>query len=747
MVSGIFDPMRKLGPIFIVIVLLIGVFAAFWFYQKQIEARITDLEGLNSEVTAIVKVNDPNEFLRIVNSGNEVDSSFNAMLFSMVSVLQEYQLQEAKEVLFFFKGQKIESVNAQAVFPAEQKSRFQSETNGAKFNGDYFVKLNEERFFLTKRKENLNIESNINLKIQVNPESSFGIQFLPGNTVVDYTIEQNGLNQYVKGESFQQLSRATINQELMRFIPKNHEFGIYQAREMGFQDTVWSSWNEGGFSIIKMEEGFVAFSGYSGSYHWQELIEEWTVDSDSSSSYSMEGAAYRKIELQSGNTYLDAMKWAGPFEDFIIFAENKDALKSFLVLSRAGKMRQENEFKWLPDNFTFAGDGVFTNTYPYFFRNASASNLYAQVGTDFVFSRLKMTANASGEHISAAPLKEFKMAPPKNGWILPSHLHKSGLIFLNTQDSLIAVNVSGDVQWKAPMNEEIIGEVSAIDLFGNQKIQYLFNTKSKLFLIDANGKNVSGFPVKLTQTASCQVKPMDYDNNNNYRFLVGTESGMVFNYSEKGQLVSGWKYVSTGSPIQSIEDHFVLASKDYIPIIDQSGNANLVGRDGAFRNFAQIKLPLSKSKIFNSGTTSANSRFYLSIGNSQINMVSLNGATDSVQLNQEGLQVVGNYSNKDKKYFVATKGSRFILINVLGLIEHEIELIDANVSSFEIVFQNNGDIKNIVVSDDKKLYLYSRNGLLKEGYPVNCNGFFRVLNNNSDDAKLIFYDGEAIRLK
>ena len=54
------------------------------------------------------------------------------------------------------------------------------------------------------------------------------------------------------------------------------------------------------------------------------------------------------------------------------------------------------------------------------------------------------------------------------------------------------------------MNTKIVftGDVHQIDLYKNGKLQLLFNTQSKLHLIDRNGNNVEQFPIGLVAKAT-----------------------------------------------------------------------------------------------------------------------------------------------------------------------------------------------------------------------------------------------------
>lgn len=739
--------MKKTGAFIAVLLLVLGVGSMIWLYQKQIDSRITDTEGYHEGVTSVVKVNDPVKFVSIAKLSYDTDSNFRLMMNEMTSVIEGYQLSDAKSILFFFKGNKLETINAMDVYPEEQKSLLKSSESGSMFNGKFFVKLNEERFLLTKRKELLSKAEELKLDIIINPESTFGIQFLPENIVVDYSLEQTGLNQYVKGASFKSLAENKLNKTLLRFIPKGKEFGLFQSSAMTFDDSLWSNWSEGGFAMVRMDQGLVAFSSYSGSHHWQDLVGQWRNHQDSTSNYSLEGSPFEKVQISSGDENLDKMIWAGPFEDFILFAENKEALKSYLVLARAGLMRQETEFKWLPKNFTFAGDVSFASRYPYFFEEEKMNGMYAQIGSDFAFSRLQLSESLLQETFQDEAGFEVQLNRPQDTWFVQSHLLKGGLLLAQSGNQLLAFDRAGEKQWEQKLQGSIIGDISVIDLFGNGKKQYLFNTEKQIYLIDVKGRNVTGFPKNIIGSASAPVVAMDYDKNHNYRFLVGTKIGSVLNFAENGAIVNGWKHAKQETEIGAIYPHFVINSKDYVMIKNSNGVVNLVGRDGANRNFSNVSLSASENQFFKPGSSSSNSRFYSSNSSSQIEIVSLNGAKDSIQLAQEGIKIIDVFANQEKNFFVGIKGSRFILINSVGVIEHEIELIDATVSNYDIVFQKNGEIENIVISDDKNLYLYSRNGLLEEGYPIKCDKFYGVIDNNTNDAKMIFYDGEKLHLK
>ena len=61
---------------------------------------------------------------------------------------------------------------------------------------------------------------------------------------------------------------------------------------------------------------------------------------------------------------------------------------------------------------------------------------------------------------------------------------------------------TGQILWSKQLEGAMIGGVHQVDRFKNGKLQLLFNTASSIHMIDRNGKDVGGFPVKLKAPAT-----------------------------------------------------------------------------------------------------------------------------------------------------------------------------------------------------------------------------------------------------
>lgn len=192
--------------------------------------------------------------------------------------------------------------------------------------------------------------------------------------------------------------------------------------------------------------------------------------------------------------------------------------------------------------------------------------------------------------------------------------HQTGtneLVVFDNSNNLILISATGKHKWTKPIGEAIIGQVKQIDLYKNGKFQLLFNTANKIHVIDINGNEVEGFPIKLPSQATNEVVCFDYENNGNYRFLINTIDRQFRNYGKDGKAVEGWMAKQTDNIVVSKAERFVLDGMDYIATNDISGKIYLYNRKGEYRESVPGMISTNeKNNIFlQVGTTSATTKY------------------------------------------------------------------------------------------------------------------------------------------
>ena len=179
--------------------------------------------------------------------------------------------------------------------------------------------------------------------------------------------------------------------------------------------------------------------------------------------------------------------------------------------------------------------------------------------------------------------------------------HRSGtkdIIVQDQENTIYLISAGGKVKWSRNLEGKILGDISQIDSYQNNKYQMVFNTKFKLHIIDILGNEIDGFPIKFSYLASNPVSIFDYDNNKDYRFLIAGDDYKIHNYNILGIQVSGWIQPEISSLINRQLKHFAINGLDYILSIQSSGIIKLHNRRGGERYKLKNKVFLPSGNDF-----------------------------------------------------------------------------------------------------------------------------------------------------
>ena len=136
-------------------------------------------------------------------------------------------------------------------------------------------------------------------------------------------------------------------------------------------------------------------------------------------------------------------------------------------------------------------------------------------------------------------------------------------------NKLHQIGNDGTIRWSIALDGPVLSEIFQIDYLANGKLQYLFSTKGKLYIMDRNGVNLENFPVPFPSPATNGVNVLDYDNNRIYRYFVACEDKKIYAYDKEGKLMSGWVFDETKTQVTTPIQHFRIGGKDYIVFKDK----------------------------------------------------------------------------------------------------------------------------------------------------------------------------------
>ncbi|MGB0402961.1 MAG: DUF3352 domain-containing protein [Salibacteraceae bacterium] len=175
-----------------------------------------------------------------------------------------------------------------------------------------------------------------------------------------------------------------------------------------------------------------------------------------------------------------------------------------------------------------------------------------------------------------------------------NHYSKAGEILIqDLANKVYLISNTGRILWSKKLSGKVMSKFYQVDKFKNDKFQILVNTADRIYLIDRNGKDVSGFPIKLNKKASGPLSLMDYDRNRKYRLLQPVKGGGVMCYDLSGKIVKGWVFKGK-SDISEYFQYLSVKNKDYIMAYDGANKLRILNRKGQDR--IKLKESIVKGK-------------------------------------------------------------------------------------------------------------------------------------------------------
>ena len=403
------------------------------------------------------------------------------------------------------------------------------------------------------------------------------------------------------------------------------------------------------------------------------------------------------------------------FKDCLVFSNNEQTLKQFINDNlNKNTLKINSNFNRLfssISSFNTLNNNYFSGSNYNFFNELNLLNSK----NDFTENSFQLVQDNGIIHFNAVISKETKedenlkisklfdveideeiiMYPH----FVKNHVTKNlDIVVQDAKNNLYLISKDGKVIWKKKINQPILGKISQIDIYKNGRLQLIFNTKNKIYVLDRNGNNVKQFPKTFNDPITQPLSVFDYDKNKNYRLLV-TQGSELLMYDKSGKKVSGFKYKKSINKISSKPKHFRILNKDFI-VFKIGSKIKILNRKGRERINFNDDINFSNQNIFE-----YNDKLISTTTDQKLVQIDVNGVMDLSSLKNLSL-------NSD--------GSNLVVLN-----ENSIKL-SSNVAS--IPFGNYGSPqlsninKNLLITlydkQNKKSYLFNKNLILDTSFPV-----------------------------
>ncbi|MGN0189223.1 MAG: hypothetical protein ACI395_06885 [Candidatus Cryptobacteroides sp.] len=244
----------------------------------------------------------------------------------------------------------------------------------------------------------------------------------------------------------------------------------------------------------------------------------------------VEGYAKRKIPDTTLKSYISGSSVSGMSD-----LRSVDAV-AYLCLSDNPALADEI---FRPETAALVREQISTATFcPLMLKLTSAKNGRESVSivSDRV-SDIKVKAPEFGRDVVVeVPAGPFKVKNVGTGKTNTFYQQKNMYLCLNDEN--------GKGLWAAPFQTPICGRVCNVDYYANGKIQFLFASGSKIYIIDRLGRFVKPFPVDLGKEILLGPDVYDFSGAKKYNILVLHKDNTIDMYNLQGVKPKDWKGIT-----------------------------------------------------------------------------------------------------------------------------------------------------------------------------------------------------------
>lgn len=362
--------------------------------------------------------------------------------------------------------------------------------------------------------------------------------------------------------------------------------------------------------------------------------------------------------------------------------------------------------------------------------NYKASAIQFIYDTDFAHvnaitktSKAKTTVNSVSEELTITLDNDLLITPQ----LVVNHTNKEKDIAVqDVKNNLYLISNGGKIFWKKQLDGKILGKIEQIDIYKNGRLQLVFSTSKRLYILDRTGKDVTNFPLKFNDLITQPVSVFDYDNKKDYRLLI-TQGAHLLMYNTSGKIVKGFTYKKAPNAIISQPKHFKIGRKDYI-VFAEGKTIEIIDRVGKPRIITKGDINFSNNEIYlylNKFTTTDK--------NGNLIMVDTKGAQSNTRLELK------------EKHTITTTSKTFVSLseNKLKIRSKTIELDFGDYTAPKIFYLNDKIYVTTTDLQAKRAYLFDSQSKPIPNFPVYGNSSIELDNIDKDQNLEVVTKGDS----
>lgn len=187
------------------------------------------------------------------------------------------------------------------------------------------------------------------------------------------------------------------------------------------------------------------------------------------------------------------------------------------------------------------------------------SNGRGGLGMNILMPRLTLMKSKAPEHerdtTVFVPQGPFKVKNSGTG--------RMNSFYQNAHGSLCLQEEGGKGLWGVPFKGKLCGTAHNVDYYANGKLQIIFGSSSKIYIIDRLGRFVSGFPIDLGKEILVGPDVYDFNGTRAYNIMVLHKDNTIEMYNLKGNRPSSWKTITAPETIKGLPERLEVGGKTF----------------------------------------------------------------------------------------------------------------------------------------------------------------------------------------
>jgi len=379
-------------------------------------------------------------------------------------------------------------------------------------------------------------------------------------------------------------------------------------------------------------------------------------------------------------------------------------------LNYKNQKSKKHSFFWVNNN----SNSMNLNDYPFIGFSGVINENIALL--DFDYSKLNQSKETND--IFTEFFLTFENEINSDPIWLKNHINNQyDFAFQDSENYLYYYSNKGSQYWKKKIPKKIIGDIKQIDIYKNGRLQIIFRTEDRLYVLDRNGNEVKELSFEIDSGENnMPISIFDYEKNRNYRFLV-TNDNIIEMFDSRGKKVSGFKPNTFESSIIKSPVHIRIDGKDFIIVQLENGDLKILDRRGRDRINIDEQIQFSENSIYSymkTFTTTDNQGYLVQID--------LDG-----KLSKKNLNITS-----DNLIDIKNDNLVYISENILSIKGININLPFGRYSKPKIFNESSRMLIGISDFSENNIYLYEDNGELIKGFPLKGNSIIDIRDSDKD---------------